>query len=204
MAALSVLLVTGCRKKSSAPTKSAKSTKAATRKVRRTRGEDIRTPAPSTFSIKELDETGRAKIAGKVNECIADERKKRIEGLVHVLIHGQIAEKLKAAAKLSELCDVMAVPFLLTRITAEPNRDVRLAAIAALGHIADPAAAPTLIALLDDEDLGIAMAALDALSEMTGGNYAFVNGTTIKIRKAEKAKWEAKHKEGFFKQFKRK
>ncbi len=43
------------------------------------------------------------------------------------------------------------------------------------------------------------MAALDALSEMTGGDYAFVNGTTIKIRKAEKAKWEAKLKEGFFK-----
>ncbi len=189
LAAMSVLLVAGCKKKSKSTRK--------TSKVTKTKGP--LTTAPTSFEIKPQDEAGRTKISGNVNKGIAAERKKRIEGLVHVLLNGSVIDKVKAANTLSDLCDVMAVPFLLTRITAEPNRDVKLAAIAALGHIADPASAPTLIELLDDEDVGIATGALDALSEMTGGNYAFVNGTTIKIRKAEKAKWEAKLKEGFFK-----
>ena len=74
------------------------------------------------------------------------------------------------------------------------------------GHIADPASAKVLVALLDDEDVGMAEAALAALTEMdeeelkkTGElPYAFVEGRTIKIRKKTKADWEKRLKEGYF------
>jgi len=194
LAAMSALLVVGCKGKTGSSGSSSKKTS----RIKKS-GKGPVTTAPASFTITPLNEAGREQRAKRACDDIAAERKKRIEGLVHVLNTGTPIDKVKAANTLSDLCDVMAVPFLLTRTTNDPSRDVKLASIAALGHIADPAAAPTLIALLDDEDLGIAVAALDALSEMTGGNYAFVNGTTIKIRKAEKAKWEAKLKEGFFK-----
>jgi len=99
----------------------------------------------------------------------------------------------------------MAVPFLMTRLTQEKDRNVRLTAIASLGHIADPSSAEVLIALLDDQDLGIAQAALDALSVLTEADppYAFVEGTTIKIRKSVRRAWQKKLEAGYFDKLKK-
>jgi HEAT repeat protein len=158
------------------------------------------TTAPTTFQIKVQNKAEREKTAKTVCDGIAADRKKRIEGLVHVLLNATVQEKVAAAAKLGDLCDPMAVPFLMTRLVAESNRDVRLASVAALGHISDPASARALIALLDDEDVDMATTALNALSVMTEADppYAFVEGTTIKIRKKVKGAWEKKLSEGFF------
>jgi basic membrane lipoprotein Med (substrate-binding protein (PBP1-ABC) superfamily) len=92
LAAMSVLLVAGCGKKKSTPaskttktSKASKTTKPRTRRSRNTKGTDIRTPAPSSFSIKPLDAAGREKRAETACKKIAADRKKRLEGLVHVL-----------------------------------------------------------------------------------------------------------------------
>jgi HEAT repeat protein len=162
--------------------------------------------APSSFTIKALDESGRAKIAEHVCETIDGERKKVIEGLVHVLLNGTVPERIGAAEKLGELADEMAVPFLMTSVTGEKKQDpnVRLACVAALGNIADPASARVLIHLLDDDDMTMAQAALDALSVMTEADppYAFVEGSTVKIRKGVKADWNKKLEAGYFKELK--
>lgn len=193
LAAMSALLVTGCTqgKKSSGPNKPRV-------RVRRTKGPV--TPSPVSFKFEPQNKADREKTAKGVCDSIALERKERIGTLLHVLINGTPQEKVQAANTLNDLTDVMAVPFLMTRLKDEGNRDVRLAAVTALGHIADPASASVLIALLDDEDLGLATTALNALSEMTKADpaYAFVEGTTIKIRKDVKAAWGKKLKEGFF------
>jgi hypothetical protein len=194
IAALGMFVIAGCKKssQSSGPKQPAKTAAAPKTPV---------ATAPANFKIEPMNAEERSKAATGVVGNISAQRKKQIEELVAVLLNtgGAPLDRIKAANALSDLCDPMAAPFLMTRVTDDPSRDVKLAALAALGHIADPAAAPVLIALLDDKDLGLATAALNALGEMTGGSYAFVNGTTIKVRKADKAVWETRLKEGYFK-----
>jgi hypothetical protein len=196
LAAVSALLVAGCSgsgKTTTGPTKPVRTP------VRNVRGPVV--TAPTSFKIEPQNAAQREKTAATICDGIAAKRKERIEQLVHLLINGQPVDKLKAAGMLGDLCDPMATPFLMTRLKDEPNRDVRLACLSALGHIADPSSAKVVIEFLDDEDLGIATVALDALSEMTKADppYAFVDGTTIKVRKAEKEVWLKKLEEGFFK-----
>lgn len=200
LVALGALLATGCKEKTT--TGPRKPTKVS--RVRTPRG--LVAPAPTSFTIDPQDKKARTNTAAGVCAGIAAERKKRLEGLVHLLLNGTAQEKVKAAQMIGDLCDVMAVPFLMTRMKDESDRNVRLAAVTALGHIADPASAKVLVALLDDEDVGMAEAALAALTEMdeeelkkTGElPYAFVEGRTIKIRKKTKADWEKRLKEGYF------
>jgi HEAT repeat protein len=167
----------------------------------------VATPTTS-FEIKPQDSAQRAKTAKTVKDGIAAERKKVIEGLVALMVtpNSTPQDKIAAAARLGELADPMAVPFLMTRLTQEKDHNVRLTAIASLGHIADPSSAEVLITLLDDQDLGLAQAALDALSVMTEADppFAFVEGTTIKIRKSVRRAWEKKLAAGYFDKLKEK
>ncbi len=198
LAAMSVLLVTGCKR--------AKKTSGSSKPRTRVRHPKSTSTPSVSFAFVPQNKDERTKTAKGVCDSIALERKERIGKLLHALINGTPQEKVQAANTLNSLTDVMAVPFLMTRLKDEGNRDVRLAAVTALGHIADPASASVLVALLDDEDLGMATAALNALSEMDEEErkrkgeppYAFVEGTTIKIRKTVQAAWEKKLKEGYF------
>jgi hypothetical protein len=207
LAALGAMIAAGCGggKSSGSAAPAATTTTRPTRTTRRPSRTPV-TAAPSTFTIKPLDEAGRAKIADNVCGKIADERKQVIEGLVHQLLNGTVPDKIAAAEKLGELADPMAVPFLMTSLTGETKQDpnVRLTCVDALGNIADPASAKVLIYLLDDDDLSMAQAALDALSVMTEADppYAFVEGSTIKIRKDVKAEWNKKLEAGYFKELK--
>ncbi len=200
LVALGALLATGCKGKTT--TGPRKPTKVKGSRVRTPRG--LVAPAPTSFTIEPQNKDERTTTAAGVCAGIAAERKKRLEGLVHLLLNGTAQEKVKAAQMLGDLCDVMAVPFLMTRMKDEDDRNVRLAAVTALGHIADPASAKVLVALLDDEDVGMAEAALAALTEMDELEkkgeqpYAFVEGRTIKLRKDVKADWEKRLKEGYF------
>lgn len=210
LVAVGAMLVVGCKSadKTTGPAQPVKTTPA---KPTRSVGAPVRGPvstAPGSFEIKPQSPAEREKTAATVCDNISAERKKRIEGLVSVLVSASApaTDKVKVAQMLGDLCDPMAVPFLMIRMTAEGNRDVRLACVEALGRISDPSSARAVIELLDDEDLGMATAALNALSEMTDADppYAFVNGTTVKVRKAEKAKWLKKLDEGYFKTLEKK
>jgi HEAT repeat protein len=203
LTALSAALTAGCGGGGST---SGPSRPKAVKRTTTRRGPAVVAPATS-FEIKPQDATARAKTAKTVKDGIEAERKKVIEGLVALMVtpNSTQQDKIAAAARLGELADPMAVPFLMTRLTQEKDRNVRLTAIASLGHIADPSSAEVLIALLDDQDLGIAQAALDALSVLTEADppYAFVEGTTIKIRKSVRRAWQKKLEAGYFDKLKK-
>jgi HEAT repeat protein len=99
--------------------------------------------------------------------------------------------RIGAAEELARLHDTYATTHLMTRIVEDPDAGVRSACVRTLASLEDEASVPLLITLLEDEDLRLAEAALNALSAITHREYAFSEGTTIKARKKTAEKWRA-------------
>ena len=197
LAVLGALTLVGCKSggSSSGPKKPRKTPRSTT----------VVAPTPGVAPVDVSKQTkdfreGRAKDACK---SLSDARRERVEEVIAVMLYDtMLKNRIDAINKLAELADSRATPFLMNQVTQQADMNVKLAAISALGYIADPTSAPLLIDLLEDEDLNVAQEALDALTVMCGKDdepFAFVNGTTVKIRKKDAETWRQRLKEGFFK-----
>ncbi len=74
--------------------------------------------------------------------------------------------RLAAAAALGTLGDPRAAAALSAALREEPLEDVRIASVQALAQLGEAGAVPVLINLLDDEFLGVQVAAVEALGAL--------------------------------------
>ncbi len=84
-----------------------------------------------------------------------------VESLISALRSHDGMERQRARQSLVAIGE--AAVALLTEATTDPNRQVRWEAVKALGEIGDPAAAPALVAALEDEESGVRWLAAEGL-----------------------------------------
>ena len=106
---------------------------------------------------------------GLIKSRIADEGKAPTGGVLSALVDlvssGTAAQRRESLAIVQNVNTPEVVAAVLARLEREPDAAIRLAVIAALGHMRDPAAIPALVAVLQREssDSGTVRAAATSL-----------------------------------------
>ncbi|MCE9600700.1 MAG: HEAT repeat domain-containing protein [Gemmatimonadetes bacterium] len=96
------------------------------------------------------------------------EQKSSVGALRRSLAHEAASVRAASAWALGAIEDPSSAEALEARVASDPDRRVRLAAIRALGSIEVARSAPTLARVLDGGDVGLAIAAAEALQSIDG------------------------------------